>query len=1360
MQLAIYLFCLFFFTLALPTAVVADEVACDVDNHTLVSHSTYTITNCARRDGSPFLLLVPGNDSSTLLNVSVVVTFGTVLPMLLLDSMTLVENVAVLVSGARVSSVSEPPLVQLSASSMSMVFVNGHSFSSVRGVALAVVNVTVTMDTESRYTNFGSIGACLLLVVNMEDHGIVDGIRVLVEESTVLQRFNSTTYRSLGMMDISVGEECTIRNVNVTIASSAIQVFANFSSQAYFWFPSTALVLIQTTTGGPSGSIATDVYYATIGKVLLQIEMNTVGTALGAMSGTAAYALASVVVLGVHNVLAAGVNITLSPGARVVAVCECSRLCGNQNIDAPVGILSTYVVSFRSFLDRSSNENVTIALSGVTLTAKAPSGAYLISVYLTTTHRCIISLADLTFDSSLRGFYIGTEARSTSVVYFANVAMSEVTIALSNVSLASTVESGGCSSTISAVVSTAGNVSNSSFEITEAHLSTFVTVGVVTPLSLFGVSATLSAASTNLLSLLPPSLLLPSTVEAITIRIVNSAVVAGHTSGVPLLTIFTVVISSISAVSLITSVRSSNILIQRVVVQRTRPLAAGAETWFPRTYTGGAINVTSIVTALDISGLMYVFLPGSSSFVSSMIGPATVTTQTNVSVRISECNVSYATNLAPGLADVPAFFFAPSSLTASNYTIHNSSLLRQPDSTTSRNVVVSPLVSGAFMAVLSNTTVDSTTISFSNSVSLSAVLLLVKFSSLRIAWKRTYVDAAPPAMRFIFTRVTTMTAVAQALLFSVTYGGSIHFVANSTSAATSLSSSLSAPLISVTQSTFENYRFVFAPNHTVLEGNLNSSNDNHQPAMVLLELGCTNLWNREPMSLAVAAEPRSPLLAYTAFPQIGSIHFPDCQPARLPLRDFSVSAGAAGSVAAVVYVSLLSRGSSAVTRGAATSLQRSMQVLRLWQRCRRSADDDSPFSEDGANSSPPLFSDLSDNVLGISFTFVDDEIFDFAAGAAFGNAIFVVALGALFHLLLVAKARVCQSLENSPIVSFIMDMTPAARLPGSIANDFGKLLQPSTAACTALLFGRSISHRVCGAVLACVWLYYPVASAHAVLWRGRRDRQFLLVGARVRSLRQTNDSGSVTTKQHLTKLVTFTASPTQEWKPRPGCSHRGTKERHYSQYLLSNLSPVFEAFVERREWYFMVEWTMGILSGIVLGAASVIAATGGDEACSAAQWGTYSAIAFSVLNLVFCLLLRPFSVRLEIWMTIVISALELLAEVLVAAGDADASDSVVTTSATLELVVIAVVTLFLAYYHNTPSLENAPVADGPKVTIKVKVPGAIERLRARATQVTTVAAEVTPPSTATTKTTSLEQLRSLIELICSQQAAESNTPSV
>ncbi|CUG89057.1 transmembrane protein, putative, partial [Bodo saltans] len=215
-------------------------------------------------------------------------------------------------------------------------------------------------------------------------------------------------------------------------------------------------------------------------------------------------------------------------------------------------------------------------------------------------------------------------------------------------------------------------------------------------------------------------------------------------------------------------------------------------------------------------------------------------------------------------------------------------------------------------------------------------------------------------------------------------------------------------------------------------------------------------------------------------------------------------------------------------------------------------------------------------------------------------------------------------------------------------------------ACMALLVSseRTLRSVVCGVMMLVVWVAYPAYCCCVVLVRGRCGGVFVLRSDAVREKRSTELNA-------LREAVDFATEPTHEWV---AARVAGPREREHAILLLRHMEPVFEAYVGRREWYFAVEWAFAMLSGGVLGAAEAVASNSGANACVAAQWGVGCAVGLSALQLVMCLWLRPFAVRLELWMALLLGGLELVGNALSLGDETAAAGVVVSVSAYLELV--------------------------------------------------------------------------------------------
>lgn len=258
-------------------------------------------------------------------------------------------------------------------------------------------------------------------------------------------------------------------------------------------------------------------------------------------------------------------------------------------------------------------------------------------------------------------------------------------------------------------------------------------------------------------------------------------------------------------------------------------------------------------------------------------------------------------------------------------------------------------------------------------------------------------------------------------------------------------------------------------------------------------------------------------------------------------------------------------------------------------------------------------------------------------------------------------------------------------------------MQPSLQACLLLLVSdeRSVASCACGAVMLCVWLAFPVYCVYAVVIGSRSNGVFVLkietkVNDDSKQQRQRRNVrwtllrllDEVRTVQHflLKARATWTVRDISRHERRRKQQHRTAAER-----LLERMEPVFGAYVDRREWFFVVPWGLSITGGIVLGA--LMAANGdSDDRCTASMWAVGVALFFGVVEVVLIAVLKPFSVRLEMIATVAVLFLGAVGNVLVLVGETAAAGGVVSAAAVLEL--IAMVMLMLDVLEGTCSKKD------------------------------------------------------------------------
>lgn len=431
----------------------------------------------------------------------------------------------------------------------------------------------------------------------------------------------------------------------------------------------------------------------------------------------------------------------------------------------------------------------------------------------------------------------------------------------------------------------------------------------------------------------------------------------------------------------------------------------------------------------------------------------------------------------------------------------------------------------------------------------------------------------------------------------------------------------------------------------------------------------------------------------------------------------------ASSVAltSVIYASPFAGGVG--SGGAVQGVQRASLVLRLARFC----------SSDPADAGDDSL-EVQDNIWLLSIPVGSTEAINSAAGAAVGNAAFVVLIAVLLHVCGTLQAR---RLEGA---ARLLKLLPSSRLPGALAVPFGMLAQPSIAACITLMASeeRRVGSVALGATMMLIWLSVPAYVARALLFRGRQHGLFLLATRTTPPppLRRRRERPSRYLQQIVATLCTAWMAPSGEWTSNPAV--RSYEGRQHARFLLDNMAPVYDSFVQHREWFFIVECGIGLMSGVALGTANALAGNAGamTAACTAARWGMWCAAAVGALE-VFCyVLLRPFSVRFEFAAAVATSGLALASVALVLGGKDAAAEAVVLCGCTVELLALMWMVLYNVLTNGRLRANRCDVRcpTGGDLSSPVSV----RRLKP--------VLSLKPPAHSTTREERLEQL---VELACS-----------
>ncbi|CUG78447.1 transmembrane protein, putative, partial [Bodo saltans] len=1005
-----------------------------------------------------------------------------------------------------------------------------------------------------------------------------------------------------------------------------------------------------------SDCCARSIRFVVFSNSFLRIDYVAPGSGLFNAANDTSYLTDAARIFAVHSFLNVRTIVVDLRNSSIVLSCVCGARCGFVKYgELQRGMFSADVFSLSSIKTDGSttSTDVVVQMYFATMSIAAPmtttavhvSSLYALSVVSVTISDSYVSVVGT-------GLYIANEARTNTLINMGMLySASDIVITVYRTVQHVLHESGGCSAAAGCTLSLTGNFSSLNVSLHQVSLHADNIGGRVFPIQFLNGLVTFAVVSTVASLITFASLIsTPTFYDSVNVIISNSTVDAAHvTSILPTTSSHSAIVSLVTAVNVFAHIASSSLTMQNVRVVRRNPRFDGddnddSSALIPESFTGARSNGTSSLNMLNPFSHFLATIRNDAFFfaiASAILGSGTIAVS-NFTVNVSKCIVEYGLRLLPSAIDTPALLVLPNEANFSSFDFSESTLRLPLESEG-----VGALVGGYY----SRSILYETRITMKFITAFSSVLLMIKSNILTAVF-------GPETLIFLTCFAVTVSAPSNRSelpsLVAIRENGSLHSVVVVSSELQPLFASTPSTLISIDGSHFSEFITVLTPSSSFDITSLPAA-----AGMVLLHLGC-NTWNGHAMRRRhlQQSDPhlRPPLVAYSG----------DCH----KVTSTALSKAATTSVNVAVYVSLLAEGSSSV---AATTLQRTSTVLRLWQQCRQRGGGSSAslsYVPDDDDEDPPPFSELSDNPLGVSIP-IEVQNLTYAAGAVVGNAVIVLLLGALLHVALHCKER-CMIKQNPSFgIRLLFDVIPSTAFPGSLSDTLSTLLLPSVAACAAIMSSPSASVGLLlwGATMAVVWLAFPCFCALAVLWRGRRKRMFVLRGAKLRA------AGAPIIAASLSSWVTFVTGSLQEWKVHPSCLHRGTKERHTARFLLQRLEPVFGRFVEGREWYFVVEWSISILSGAILGAAQMVST---DIACAAAQWGGGASISLSALQISMCLLLCPFSQRLEHWMAVLIGFCELLANALAISSKDDAADSVVTAAACIEVTVL-IATILLQF---------------------------------------------------------------------------------
>jgi hypothetical protein len=374
------------------------------------------------------------------------------------------------------------------------------------------------------------------------------------------------------------------------------------------------------------------------------------------------------------------------------------------------------------------------------------------------------------------------------------------------------------------------------------------------------------------------------------------------------------------------------------------------------------------------------------------------------------------------------------------------------------------------------------------------------------------------------------------------------------------------------------------------------------------------------------------------------------------------------------------------TASAATSvplLQGLVGVMRISARCTMVENGDAP----AASSDTYAASDVSDNPLRLRLpSSVVGPSLAYATGALLGNTALVVIVGALSHCLhrlgstlqhdktkkpahprteIVALQRDRRTTQRASyvlsrptlhsVVRVMRRLLPSAPLPASLTVLYGLLLEPTIGAAMSCVVSedRGAASVVVALIIGLLWLGLPCL----LLWLlcvKHAPLPLLSIATRRVDAKQLR-------WQRIGRALEWLCAEREEWVLAP--SKRRRAARVVARGVKQRLGLLFEGLRGGRHWYFGIDALLGVLTGAVVGLAESVSDA---QACAAAVWGAAIVGIIAALSGCFCLVLRPFVVRFEIFAAVSVSGLAVLVCALSVSGSSSASGGVAIVAAVME----------------------------------------------------------------------------------------------
>lgn len=436
-----------------------------------------------------------------------------------------------------------------------------------------------------------------------------------------------------------------------------------------------------------------------------------------------------------------------------------------------------------------------------------------------------------------------------------------------------------------------------------------------------------------------------------------------------------------------------------------------------------------------------------------------------------------------------------------------------------------------------------------------------------------------------------------------------------------------------------------------------------------LVLGC-NLWDGAPMPVGRIGGILPPIVLFPPS-HYGPNPFVRCAgyrtlthtvlpPAPQSVRLQGVPPQVVGGAFAVGALGL-SQG--AAVRGGTPAALGAFAVLQLRQRC---ATDNTTEELEPSLSCSPI-----DNPLQLEISSVPVEL-RCALGALIGNILLTAVLAGGAHLGWRYAAPWVRSKIHRPkgrgrpsagfvLATYLRNLliflcTP---FPGSVVLPYSVLSMPTLSASVVLVaHSEATAATIVGGIVGiAVCLAVPVAAVWMILVRVRpfplESHQLLKPPLRGHS--------------SVVRLMSWLTWPVDNWRAP-------TLARSSAALHLDHAWPFFEAFRGRRQWFFVVEHVSLVLSGVLVGAAYAVP---NSSACDALIWCGCCIAFIASVELGMCVVLRPYATPLDNVVTVAVSLLAVLAEVVTMVTTNDAAAASIALAATaVQFAPVVLTTLF------------------------------------------------------------------------------------